>query len=130
MIGIAFLIPLDSWQQIVAATGVLGLIAYAYQQWRSGEGWRDAGLGAWLVVYLALVLVVSAIGSPDFGGTGAIPAPWDTVAVAVIGLGAWAAGVRNGLLHLAEHPAPAPQGQHQENQEKQQSPGIVPDNGF
>jgi amino acid transporter len=169
-IGIAFLLPLHSWQQIVAATGVLGLIAYAlpavsaiafaragafsgaprwlkyvapfafvlatmivywagwhelrialpvllvgavvyaYQQWRSGEGWRDAGLGAWLVIYLALVLAVSAIGSVDFGGTGVIPAPWDTVAVAVIGLGAWTAGVRHGLSHLAAHPAPEPAG--------------------
>ncbi|HSZ39346.1 MAG TPA: APC family permease [Trebonia sp.] len=185
VIGIAFLIPLDSWQQIVAATGVLGLIAYAlpavssialaragsfrgaprwlkylaplafvlatmivywagwhelrialpvllvgavvyaYQQWRSGEGWRDAWLGAWLVVYLALVLVVSAIGSTDFGGTGVIPAPWDTVVVAVIGLGAWAAGVRNGVLHLAAHPAPEPEGQGGEEQNYQGSFGIT-----
>jgi amino acid transporter len=170
VIGLLFLLPLHSWQQIVAATGVLGLMAYAlpavsavafarsgsvgedgvprwlpylapaafvlatmiiywagwhelrialpillvgvivylFQQWRAREGWRDARLGAWLVVYLALVLLLSAIGSADFGGTGLIPAPWDTVIVAVIGLGAWLAGVRDGLRHLSAHPAPEP----------------------
>ena len=166
VIGIAFLLPLDSWQQIVAAAGVLGLIAYvlpavsavafaragsfpdaprwlpylapaafvlstmivywagwhelrialpillvavvvyAYQQWRAGVDWADVRRGVWLVAYLALVLVMSAIGSKDFGGTGVLPAPWDTVIVAVIGFGAWLAGVRYGTLHLAAHPAP------------------------
>jgi len=167
VLGVAFLLPFGSWQQIVAATSVLGLIAYAlpsvsavvfarseafpggaprwlrylapvafvlasliiywagwhelrialpilligvlvyaYQHWRSGAEWADARLGAWLVVYLALVLVMSAIGSKDFGGTGAIPAPWDSAVVAVIALAAWLAGVRAGMRYLAAHPAP------------------------
>jgi amino acid transporter len=166
VIGIAFLLPLGSWQQIVAAAGVLGLIAYvlpavsvtaftragafgdaprwlswlapvafvlatmivywagwhdlrialpillvavivyAYQQWRAGIDWADVRRGSWLVAYLVLVLLVSVFGSKDFGGSGAIPAPWDTVVVAVIGFGSWLAGVRCGTLHLAAHPAP------------------------
>jgi amino acid transporter len=170
VIGIAFLLPLGSWQQIVAAAGVLGLIAYvlpavsvtaftragafpgaprwlswlaplafvlatmivywagwhdlrialpillvavivyAYQQWREGIDWADVRRGSWLAAYLVLVLLVSAFGSKDFGGTGAIPAPWDTVVVAVIGFGAWLAGVRCGTLHLAAHPAPDAEG--------------------
>jgi amino acid transporter len=168
VLGVAFLLPFGSWQQIVAATSVLGLIAYAlpsvsavvfkrggafpggaprwvsplapvafvlasliiywagwhelrialpillvgvlvyaYQHWHSGAEWADAWLGLWLVVYLALILVMSAIGSKDFEGTGAIPAPWDSVIVAVIALAAWLFGVWSGQRYLASHPAPA-----------------------
>jgi hypothetical protein len=167
LIGVAFLLPFGSWQQIVAATSVLGLISYAlpsvsavvfarghafpggvprwllglapvafvlasliiywagwhelrialpilliavlvyaYQHWRSGAPWADARLGTWLVAYLALVLLVSRIGSRDFGGTNWIPAPWDSVVVAVIALVAWLFGVRAGTGHLTEHPPP------------------------
>jgi amino acid transporter len=166
-LGIAFLLPFGSWQQIVAATSVLGLIAYAlpsvsavvldrgaafpggaprwirylapvafvlasliiywagwhelrialpillvgvlvyaYQHWRAGAPWADARLGLWLVAYLGLVLLMSGIGSRDFEGTNAIPAPWDSVVVAVIALAAWLAGVGAGQRYLAEHPAP------------------------
>jgi len=171
VIGVAFLLPFGSWQQIVAATSVLGLIAYAlpsvsavvfarghafpggmprwllwlaplafvlatliiywagwhelrialpillvgvvvyaYQHWRSGAPWADARLGMWLVAYLAGVLLVSGIGSSDFGGTDWVPAPWDSVAVAVIALASWLGGVRAGMRHLAEHPAPDVEG--------------------
>ncbi|HVT69989.1 MAG TPA: APC family permease [Trebonia sp.] len=168
VLGIVFLLPFGSWQQIVAATSVLGLIAYilpsvsavvfarggafpggaprwalsiapaafvlgtlivywagwhelrialpillvgvlvyAYQHWRAGAEWEDARLGLWLVVYLALVLAVSAVGSRDFQGTNAVPAPWDSVAVAVIALAAWLAGIKAGVRYLTGHPAPA-----------------------
>jgi amino acid transporter len=168
VLGIAFLLPFGSWQQIVAATSVLGLIAYAlpsvsavvfargaafpggaprwirylapvafvlatliiywagwhelrialpilligvlvyaYQHWRAGAEWADARLGLWLVAYLAIVLLMSAIGSAAFQGTNAVPAPWDSVTVAVIALAAWLAGVRAGQRYLAANPAPA-----------------------
>ncbi len=167
VLGIVFLLPFGSWQQIVAATSVLGLIAYAlpsvsavvfdrgdafpggaprwvrylapaafvlatliiywagwhelrialpillvgvlvyaYQHWRAGAEWADARLGAWLVGYLALVLLMSGIGSADFEGANAVPAPWDSVGVAVIALAAWLAGVRAGQRYLVAHPAP------------------------
>jgi amino acid transporter len=166
-LGVAFLLPFGSWQQIVAATSVLGLIAYAlpavsavvfargdafpggaprwvsylapvafvlatliiywagwhelrialpillvgvlvyaYQHWRARAPWADARLGAWLVGFLALVLLMSAIGSRDFQGTNAIPAPWDSGVVAVIALGAWLAGVAAGQRYLADNPVP------------------------
>jgi amino acid transporter len=169
VLGVAFLLPFGSWQQIVAATSVLGLIAYAlpsvsavvfargnafpggaprwltpvapvafvlasliiywagwhelrialplllvgvlvyaYQHWRAGAPWADARLGLWLVGYLALVLLMSGIGSRDFEGTNWIPAPWDSVVVAVIAITAWLAGVRSGLRYLEGHPAPDP----------------------
>lgn len=94
------------WHELRIALPIL--LVYAYQHWRSGAPWADARLGMWLVAYLALVLLVSGIGSADFGGTNWIPAPWDSVVVAVIALAAWLAGVRNGMRHLAEHPAPEP----------------------
>jgi hypothetical protein len=50
--------------------------------------WLDVRVGLWLVAYLVAILVVSAIGSKDFGGANWIPAPWDSVLVAVIGLAA------------------------------------------
>jgi amino acid transporter len=167
VLGVAFLLPFGSWQQIVAATSVLGLIAYAlpsvsavvfargdafpggaprwvrylapvafvlatliiywagwhelrialpilligvlvyaYQHWRAGAEWADARLGGWLVAYLALVLLMSAIGSADFEGANAVPAPWDSVIVAVIALAAWLAGVKAGQRYLAANPAP------------------------
>ncbi len=166
-LGIAFLLPFGSWQQIVAATSVLGLIAYAlpsvsavvfqhgdafpggapgwirylapvafvlasliiywagwhelrialpillvgvlvyaYQHWRADAPWADARLGLWLVAYLGLILLMSGIGSSDFEGTNAVPAPWDSVVVAVIALAAWLAGVSAGQRYLAAHPAP------------------------
>jgi amino acid transporter len=175
VIGAAFLLPLHSWQSIVAATSELALIAYALpsvssiafrrvgapsgttvrgmtvlapaafvlaslilywatwkelkialpvllvgaivygvQQWRQGrtpEGvdWLDVKVGTWLVAYLVAILIVSFIGSKDFGGTNAIPAPWDSVVVAVIGLGAYEWGVRSAVRHLGAHPAPEPE---------------------
>jgi amino acid transporter len=169
ILGVAFLLPFGSWQQIVAATSVLGLIAYAlpsvsavvfargdaypggaprwirylapvafvlatliiywagwhelrialpillvgvlvyaYQHWRAGADWSDAVLGLWLVAYLALVLLMSGIGSRDFEGINAVPAPWDSVIVAVIALAAWLAGVAAGARYLAANPAPEP----------------------
>src|SRR5579875_2609792 len=45
-------------------------------------GWRaDLRGGGWLVGYVALILLMSGIGSTNFGGIGAVPAPWDSVAV-------------------------------------------------
>jgi amino acid transporter len=171
VLGVLFLLPFGSWQQIVAATGVLGLLAYAlpsvsavvfargdafpggaprwlkylapvafvlaslvvywagwhelriaiplllvgagvyaYQHWRAGAPWADARLGLWLVAYLALILLMSAIGSKDFEGTGAVPAPWDSVVIAGVALAAWLAGVQGGQRYLADHPVPDPDG--------------------
>jgi len=174
VIGLAFLLPLHSWQSIVAATSELALIAYALpsissiafrrvgatafetiggmrilapaafvlatlilywatwkelrialpvllvgalvygiQQWRAsrtpdGVDWFDVRVGLWLVAYLVAIGIMSLLGSKDFGGTGAIPAPWDSVVVAVIGIACYEWGVRCAVRHLAAHPAPDP----------------------
>lgn len=84
---------------------LIGVFVYAYQHWRAGAPWCDARIGLWLVAYLALVLLMSGIGSADFQGTNSLPAPWDSVIVAVIALAAWLAGIRAGRQHLARSPA-------------------------
>jgi hypothetical protein len=57
---------------------------------------------------MVAIQIVSANGSKDFGGANWIPAPWDSVLVAVVGIIGYEWGVRNAVRHLAAHPAPAP----------------------
>ncbi len=101
------------WHELRIALPILliGVLVYACQHWRAGAAWSDARLGLWLVAYLALVLLMSAVGSSGFLGTNAIPAPWDSVVIAVVALAAWLAGVRAGRAHLAVNPAPEPEEQ-------------------
>ncbi|WP_375480919.1 APC family permease [uncultured Jatrophihabitans sp.] len=50
--------------------------------------------GAWIVVYLLLLVVLSALGS--FGGHDAVGSPWDTLLVAALGAGTYAAALSSG----------------------------------
>ncbi|MEU2225411.1 APC family permease [Streptomyces sp. NPDC018347] len=54
--------------------------------------------GAWLLGYLVWLLLLSALGT--FGGSGVIPAPWDTVLVALCALGTYRWGVSSGVAYL------------------------------
>ena len=101
-----------TWQELRIALPVLlvGAVVYGWQQIRGGVDRADISVGLWLVYYLLAILVMSAIGS--FGGTGTIPAPWDSVVVAVIGVVAFFRGVHDSQRHLAAHPAPAPDHAH------------------
>ncbi|WP_328335052.1 MULTISPECIES: APC family permease [unclassified Streptomyces] len=58
--------------------------------------------GAWLVFYLAALTLLSWLGS--FGGSGRLPAPYDSVVVAVVSLGVFGWAVRSGAGHLRAHP--------------------------
>jgi amino acid transporter len=51
--------------------------------------------GAWLVAHLLLLTLLSGLGT--FDGLGAIPAPWDTVVVAVVALAVFPWAVRSGV---------------------------------
>jgi amino acid transporter len=95
------------WAPGLSAIATAGII-YAYQQWRGGVDWLDVRVGARLVAYLVAILVMSYIGSSDFGGTNLIPAPWDSVIVAVLSFVAYLRGVPDAVRHLAVHPAPEP----------------------
>ncbi|MCF3962167.1 APC family permease [Streptomyces fuscigenes] len=59
--------------------------------------------GAWLVLHLAVLTAVSGLGS--FGGTGALPAPYDSLTVAVVSLAVFVWAVRSGADHLRTAPA-------------------------
>lgn len=55
--------------------------------------------GAWLVVYLVALTVVSGLGT--FEGSGLLPAPYDSITVAVLALAVFFWAVRSGVRHLA-----------------------------
>ena len=54
----------------------------------------ELATGAWLVVYLLALTLLAWVGG--FSGTGRLPAPWDTVVVAVVSLAVFWWGVRSG----------------------------------
>ncbi len=95
------------WKELRVALPVLFLsvLVYAYQQVRQDRDMRDLTAGAWLVVYLVALLVLSALGS--FDGSGTLPAPWDSVVVGVMGLVCYGWGLRAAAGHLTRHPLPA-----------------------
>lgn len=62
--------------------------------------------GAWLVFHLAALTLLSWLGT--FGGSGHLPAPYDSVAVAAVSLGVFVWAVHSGADHLRTAPAAAP----------------------
>ncbi|GAA4083720.1 APC family permease [Streptomyces hundungensis] len=58
--------------------------------------------GAWLVFYLAALTLLSWLGT--FGGSGRLPAPYDSLVVAVLALGVFGWAVRSGAAHLGTAP--------------------------
>jgi amino acid transporter len=57
----------------------------------------DVKWGIWLPLYLGAVAVLSYLGSTEFGGSGVIPFPWDTVVFAVMSVIFYFAGYYCGL---------------------------------
>lgn len=51
----------------------------------------------WLIVYYAVLLLISRLGDPVFGGAGVIAAPWDQILVIIISLFAYYWGVASAL---------------------------------
>ncbi|WP_190133208.1 APC family permease [Streptomyces mashuensis] len=62
--------------------------------------------GAWLLCYLSVLTLLSWLGT--FKGSGRLPAPYDSLTVAVVTLGIFHWAVRSGIRHRAT----APQGGH------------------
>lgn len=59
--------------------------------------------GAWLVVYLIALTVISWLGT--FEGSGRLPAPYDSITVAALAFAVFFWAVRSGVRHLAVSPA-------------------------
>ncbi|MEV5753060.1 APC family permease [Actinoallomurus sp. NPDC052308] len=76
----------------------LGLPIYVYYGWRARfTGWAPhLRAGIWLVVYLAWMALLSALGSAKFGGHGVLPYGVDMAIVAVTSLAFYYWGVRSG----------------------------------
>jgi amino acid transporter len=70
--------------------------------WRGGFGrslLTELATGAWLVGYLAVLTLLSWLGTFG-GGSGALPAPYDTITVGVVALGFFFWAVRSGVAHV------------------------------
>jgi hypothetical protein len=93
-----------SWTELRIAMVIiaLGVVVYAVTWVRAGRGTAELVGGAWLVVYLLGLTAFSAVGS--FDGAGWIPAPWDSVAVAVFSLAVYAWGAAAGTAYMRARP--------------------------
>lgn len=91
--------PLTGETLGVLFLGVIIFIAYAAA---GRAAWASVRYGIWLVVYLPAMAVLSFIGDPHFGGIGVLPEGWDLLAVAVVSLGIYFWGVRQGVAYARE----------------------------
>jgi len=77
---------------------LIGVPMFLYYQGK--DGWKGFGqhlkAGTWIIVYLAFMIIVSALGSKKFGGYNVIPYGWDMVIVAVFSLLFYMWGVKSG----------------------------------
>jgi hypothetical protein len=62
----------------------------------------------WLLAYLGAILLMSWLGTFGDGAAKVIAAPWDSVVVAVIGVGAFIAGTKAAERYLEDNPVPDP----------------------
>ena len=85
-----------SW--LLGSQIVLYVVYVAYRAWRRAEGTDlacEVRSSLWLIGFYALVMVASWLGT--FGGSGLLPAPLDSVTVAIIALGTYYWGAHTGL---------------------------------
>ncbi|MFB6591530.1 MULTISPECIES: APC family permease [Streptomyces] len=94
------LVHWSDWENLRIALPELlaAVLLFAVLRRRDLDLRAELRTGAWLLGYLVWLLVMSGLGS--FGGMNLIPAPWDTVAVALSALATYRWGVRSGVAHL------------------------------
>jgi len=91
----------SSWQTVSWLLGLQLVLFAIYVPWRlsSPDGRlrlrQELRSSWWLVVYYALLIALSWLGT--FGGRGIIGHPWDTAAVAVVGVVIYYWGASTGL---------------------------------
>jgi amino acid transporter len=76
-----------------------GVLIFAGSRRGRGDFLTELRRGLWLIAHFAVLFAVSAAGS--FGGAKLLPAPWDSLLIAVASLGLYYWGVRSGLKFLA-----------------------------
>ncbi|WP_221505845.1 APC family permease [Streptomyces eurocidicus] len=93
----------SGWHDLrLALPLVLAGLLLFLAMWRTGHNERSLGeelrTGAWLVVYLGALTLLSWLGT--FKGSGRLPAPYDSVTVAVVTLGIFFWAVRSGTRQM------------------------------
>ncbi len=87
----------------VALILLIGILLYAYGVTTFADdttiySWQYVKAGIWLVVYIIVMLVMTYIGSSNFGAPHQlIPYPWDILVVAVVALAFYYWGVASGF---------------------------------
>lgn len=79
--------------------GLLLLFFYARRKRITRD---DLVHGIWMPIFQLAIMALSYLGSTNFGGTNAIPSPWDSILMAVISLGFYYWGYRSGLGYQGE----------------------------
>jgi amino acid transporter len=92
----------SGWAQIKWALPftLIGVVVFAVTRTKDRPLVRELRTGAWLVVYIVLLIVFSYIGSGDFGGNNSIGAPWDSIIVGVLSLALYVWAVQEGKQHI------------------------------
>jgi amino acid transporter len=91
----------SSWQTVSWLLGLQIVLFAVYVLYRlpTADGrarlQREVPATWWLVAYYALLIVLSWLGS--FGGRGSLQHPWDSLAVALVGMFVYHWGARSGL---------------------------------
>ncbi|MDA8193624.1 MAG: APC family permease [Thermaerobacter sp.] len=75
----------------------IGVVIYAFMYFTGRGKAKEVKSGIWLVVYLVVMGLMSYFGSTTFGGTNAIPAPWDTVSIVVLSIVFFYWGIGSGI---------------------------------
>ncbi|HET6503100.1 MAG TPA: APC family permease, partial [Amycolatopsis sp.] len=90
----------SKWQslRIVLPLALVGFVIFIAARENRAHLTSQLRKGLWIIVYIVALFVISGLGG--FGGTGALPAPWDTLAVAAVSLVLFRWGVHSGHRHL------------------------------
>lgn len=100
----------SGWEQLrlampMALVGV-PLFLVMWRNNREGPLLAELRTGGWLVCYLAGLTLLSWLGS--FDGIDVVPAPFDTLIVAMFAAAVFGWALHTGRAHLAVHPSPEP----------------------
>lgn len=95
--------------------GLLLLFFYNNHQKLTAQDWSK---GIWFPIYQIAILIMSYLGSSTFGGSNAIPAPWDSTVFVLVALAFYVWGYRSGVAYKGTavfddpvHPHEMPLGQ-------------------